>query len=346
MKIAFLAFPLTRGKETGRGLERVIDELCDYWNKKGVDYKFYDRGLIRNEVKAALASLRYLGTVKKMKADSYLAIYPVAGVFPALLKKHSLVTAVHDLVPFNVFGFDNWLKYAVKRWCIRYACKRSDHLITSYPSTKYQLVKLFGIDPEKITVIPYAVNHQNYYVEEKTEKNRYQVSFLGEAKRAKGMDSAILAFKEVQREIPAARLVLASRGSELMEMQKLAKDSLLRGSYTFVGFIPEDKMRKFYNQTDVFLFPSRYGFGLSSLEAAACGTPAVVGATLDAKDFWKDEDLLVDPDKPADLARKVVRLLTDRKLYEAKRAELIKIVKSYSWKTFSDQYLEVLKKSS
>ena len=336
---------MSRGLETGRGLERVIEEIRLYFLKNNISFDFYEGGLIRNEWKAVFLGLSYLAKLKGAKNGCYFAVYPVSAVFPSFIRKKPLVTAVHDMVPYFVHGYDNGLKYAVKRFCIRHACLHSDHLIVSFSSAKEKIVELFKINPDKITVISYGVDHGAYYPD-KTPKIKNRVAFLGEAKRAKGLDSVIRAFDGVLKKVPDATLVIASNGNELEQMKQLAKETLPAGSYEFAGFIPEEKMREFYNAAHVFVFPSRYGFGLSALEAMACGTPAIIGACLDSLDFIKDPDLLVNPDDTQDLARKISAFLTDRPMHAKKSQEAMEIAKKYSWDRMARQYHETLIKAA
>lgn len=341
MKLGICAFPLSRGKETGRGLEKVTQEFVDYLSGNNLDFEFSDSGIIRSEFRAFFSSLTYFFRLHKIQADCFFAFYPVAGFFPIFLRKKPVVLGVYDLIPFHVFGFDSRLKYAIKRFCIRYSCKRSEAIIVPFQTTKNEIVELFNVDPNKITVIPHGVNLQTYFPDPDIIKTHNQVAYLGEAKRAKGMDSIIRAFALVLDKRPTAKLKLASHGNELSEMKALAAQLLPRESYDFVGFVPEKKMRKFYTQADVFVFPSRYGFGLSSLEAMACGTPTIVGATLDAKEFLTDIDLIVDPDRVEDLATKILKLLEDQKMYERKSAEAIRMAKQFQWDKVCERYYNV-----
>ncbi|MCX6808600.1 MAG: glycosyltransferase family 1 protein [Candidatus Berkelbacteria bacterium] len=341
MKIGICAYPLSKGKETGRGLERVVSELCLYFDRQKIRYAFYDQGIIKSEIKAILQGFNFIQFLKKNQDDCYFAIYPVSAIFPILAKKRPVVTAVHDLIPFYVYGYANRLKYALKRWCIRFACKRSDHLIVPFMSSKEGIIKLFNVPEDKISVIPYGVDHETYFADKSTERSKNQVAFLGEARRAKGMDTLIKAFKLVLDQVPEAKLVLASNGDELEKMKKLAAETLPDKSYSFAGFIPENEMRKFYSSSELFVFPSRFGFGLSTLEAMACGTPAICSTTLDSKDFMKDQDLLVDPENIAEVATKIIKLLLDPEKYKEKSAEALKIAKKFSWENMARDYYNV-----
>lgn len=346
MELGICAFPLSRGKNTGRGLERVVEEFCSYLSFNSKKYFFYEKGIITNEFKAVLKSLEYLKELKKADNDCYFSIYPVAGIFPIALNKKKVITLVHDLIPYYISGFDNKIKYAIKRWCIKYTCKKSNILIVPFSSTKNQLIELFNITEKKIFIVPYGLDRSNYYLDRSIQKNQYQLSFLGEAKRAKGIDTVIKSFSQVIKKYPQAKLKIASNGRELDKMKKLSAELLPINSYEFLGFVPEEKMRQFYSETDVFLFPSRYGFGLSSLEAMACGTPAIVGENLDAKDFISDKDLLVNPEDYLELADKILALFQNRELYNQKISNALEIAKQYSWDIMSENYYDLCLKMS
>jgi glycosyltransferase involved in cell wall biosynthesis len=344
--LGICGFPLSRGKETGRGLERVIEEFCRFLNRRNVRFDFHDRGLIRSEIKAVIQSLAYLAGLKKTKNNCYFAVYAVSGIFPALLLKKPLVTLITDLIPFHVAGYDNWLKYAIKRWCVKFSSIRSDWLIVGSLSIRNELVDRFRIDARKIVVVPWGVDHKTYYPATNVTRISKRVAFLGEAKRAKGIDSVIRSFQFVVREVPDATLVIGGTGRDLEEMKQLAAESLPAGCCSFAGFVPEERMNEFYNSADIFVFPSRYGFGLSALEAMACGTPTLVGATLDAKDFFFDEDLLVNPDDNGQIAEKLISLLRDEEKKMKKAREAIEFAKQFSWDRMSQNYLNVCLRAS
>jgi glycosyltransferase involved in cell wall biosynthesis len=324
-------------------LEKVLAEICAELEKSHRNFSLYDSGVIKSEPEAILKSIPFLNKLRKARDDVYLAIYPVAAIFPLFLRKRPVITAVFDMIPYSVEGYDNRLKFAFKRWCIRFACEKSDYLIVDFSSNKDKIIHLFGVPDHKIALLSHlshGVNHRLYFPEAGFQK-QYSVSFLGEAKRSKGMDSIIRAFRLIRDELPRSSLTLASRGSELEQMKALAHSLLPEGSYEFVGFIPEDRMREFYNAADVFAFPSRYGMGLSSLEAMACGTPAIVGRDQDTKDFINDPDIMVDPDNEREIADKILRLFRDRDFYQQKVEQGLALAKQYSWETMTKKYYEL-----
>jgi glycosyltransferase involved in cell wall biosynthesis len=341
MKLGICGYPLSRGKETGWGLERVIEEFCRFLARTNVPFDFYDSGFIRSEIKAVIQSLPYLARLRKTKNSCYFAVYAVSGIFPALLRKKPLVTVITDLIPFHVAGYDNWLKYAIKRWCAKFSSVRSDLLIVGSASIKNEIVERFDLNPNKVVIVPWGVDHKTYHPAPNITKVSKRVAFLGEVKRAKGIDAVIRSFKFVIEKVTDATLVIGGTGRDLEEMKQLAAETLPAGCCTFAGFVPEARMNEFYNSADLFIFPSRYGFGLSALEAMACGTPTLVGATLDARDFFFDKDLLVDPDDDRQIAQKVISLLGDEEKKMKKADAAVEFARQFSWDSMSEKYVSV-----
>jgi glycosyltransferase involved in cell wall biosynthesis len=89
----------------------------------------------------------------------------------------------------------------------------------------------------------------------------------------------------------------------------------------FLGFVPFDTLRCFYESAAAFVFPSRYeGFGLPPLEAMACGTPVVTSNVSSLPEVVGEAAVLVNPENVFDIARGIREALLDETL----RAELIR----------------------
>jgi len=75
----------------------------------------------------------------------------------------------------------------------------------------------------------------------------------------------------------------------------------------------------------------------------ACGTPAIVGRTLDSTDFFTHELSLVDPNSPAELSARISLLLTDRQRYGDLREWSMSRLQSLSWARMAERYVEFWK---
>jgi glycosyltransferase involved in cell wall biosynthesis len=110
----------------------------------------------------------------------------------------------------------------------------------------------------------------------------------------------------------------------------------------FLGFVPFDTMRVFYEAATAFVFPSLYeGFGLPPLEAMASGTPVITSSTSSLPEVVGDAAMLVNPENVFDIARGIKEVLLNpslrTQLIEAGRIQVAK----YSWKNTAQQVLEI-----
>jgi glycosyltransferase involved in cell wall biosynthesis len=110
----------------------------------------------------------------------------------------------------------------------------------------------------------------------------------------------------------------------------------------FLGFVPFDTLRCFYESAAAFVFPSRHeGFGLPPLEAMACGTPVVTSNVSSLPEVAGDAAMLVNPGNVFDIARGIREVLTDEPL----RAELIRRGRAqaarFSWERSAREVLEI-----
>ena len=102
--------------------------------------------------------------------------------------------------------------------------------------------------------------------------------YVGRLKRYKALDTAIRAVAALRRSgaVPDARLLVAGSGDDRPRLERAAADEGLGAAVTFLGFVSEERKVELYRQAWAVVFPSpKEGWGITNVEAAACGTPAV-----------------------------------------------------------------------
>lgn len=92
-----------------------------------------------------------------------------------------------------------------------------------------------------------------------------------------GVDNLILAMKQVTAAFPDACLLVGGTGYMEATLRDLVRAEKLERNVTLLGFVPEDRLPAYYRAADLFVLPTQAyeGFGLSTLEALASGTPVV-----------------------------------------------------------------------
>ncbi len=110
----------------------------------------------------------------------------------------------------------------------------------------------------------------------------------------------------------------------------------------FLGFVPLETLRVFYEAAAAFVFPSLYeGFGLPPLEAMACGTPVVTSGVSSLPEVVGDAAMLVNPENVFDIARGIREVLLDERLRQRMIERGRLQVKRFSWERTAAEVLDV-----
>lgn len=136
--------------------------------------------------------------------------------------------------------------------------------------------------------------------------------------------------------------------SPLLEDVKGISTSLgISDKVKFVGKLPDEELAHFYNGSDFFVFPSLYeGFGLTVLEAMACGTPVIASQIGSVNEVAQDTVHYFHPDREDELVQSMNRFLTDQVLKEELRVRALNRARQFNWEKSARILLEELKNNA
>ncbi len=215
-----------------------------------------------------------------------------------------------------------------------------------------QIKKYIEKYPEKFEEIPFGVDQERFYPQEKDQAllKRHNlkesdkiVLFVGGLDRAhyfKGVDHLIRAFKLVIDHLSSGRyiLLIVGQGDLKPSYEKLVQDLKIEDNIIFVDQVSDEDLPKYYNLTDLFVLPSidkSEAFGLVLLEAMACAKPCLASDLAGVRTVIESGKTgsLVDPQNVDDLAKKIVYLLINEDLSK-KLGQLgwKKVKEKYSWR--------------
>lgn len=222
------------------------------------------------------------------------------------------------------------------------------------------MAEVYGVDRDRIVMIPPGYDDLRFYPVSDAEREsiRRRIRFDGQAVLAlgrmasnKGYDLLVRAFATVARKMPDARLYLSAGGSLVSdeeqqmrrELDRMVEELELSGRVDFLPFIPDEELVDYYRAADLFVLCSRYEpFGMTTIEAMACGTPAVVtthGGLWQELEFGVDA-IFADPFDPDELAVAISQALSYDDLRERLREQAIRKVRScYTWGNIAQQLL-------
>jgi glycosyltransferase involved in cell wall biosynthesis len=179
-----------------------------------------------------------------------------------------------------------------------------------------------GLPEEEITVIPNGVDLALYRPDPGTERyDTPTLLYLGRLKRYKRVDLPIRALAALREGGVAARLVIAGAGDHDGALRALTAELGLGDVVEFRGFVSQDEKLELFRRAWVHILTSpKEGWGITNLEAAACGTPTVASDSPGLRDSVVDgETGFLVPHGRVDLLAARIRTLIEE---AALRAEL------------------------
>lgn len=204
---------------------------------------------------------------------------PVGGDIPTLLTVHDL-SFVHypEVYPTALVSYLN----RVVPWSIW----RASHVLADSAATKADLLAIWRVPADKITVLYSGVNEQFQSVTEPelltAVAARYQLDdapyllAVGTVQPRKNYQMLIRAFAPIAAEWPHNLYIAGGKGWLYDDMMAEVERQGLNGRVRFLGFVADEDLPALYSGATLFLFPSLYeGFGLPLLEAMRCGVPVV-----------------------------------------------------------------------
>ena len=147
---------------------------------------------------------------------------------------------------------------------------------------------------------------------ERTFSEPLTVGVVSRLERIKGMDLVVPAFAEVRRRCPGVRLLIVGDGTLRPLMERQARELGCIGAVEWAGRQPQDTLPALYGRMDIVWMPSRSeGFGLTAIEAMACGCVVVAARTGGLPEVVPDGEvgLLHEPESTASLTEKTVALI-------------------------------------
>jgi glycosyltransferase involved in cell wall biosynthesis len=199
---------------------------------------------------------------------------------------------------------------------IPFVYRRTPFLAIS-ESTREDLVRR-GIARERVSVARCGLDQSAYRVDVAPEDRRAPVVvFLGRLRRYKGAQWLLRAFPSVLKEVPDAALHIVGDGPYRPVLERLASSLGLSGHVSFLGALAHPGKVAALNAAQIAAVPSpKEGWGLTVIEANACGAPVVASRSPGLVESVRDGEtgLLVPHADPQALAGAIVRLLRDRDL--------------------------------
>ncbi len=267
-----------------------------------------------------------------------------------LPKKIKRVNFIHDLTPILFPEYHVFMGWFLHRIFLRRILLKASLVLTNSEHSKSDLLRLYPFISRKTKVIHLGVDQifeptSNSKVLEKYSIHEEYILFVGTIEPRKNIKLLISAFEFLKsRNRFGGKLVLiGKKGWKSKTIIHSIFDSSYRQYINWLGYVKIEDLPALYSHAKLFVFPSIYeGFGLSVLEAMACGTPCLVSKSSsltevggNAVEYFKEGDL-------TDLSNKLAYLLNgETKLLEMARKSKQQASK-FSWHLFANSFIQAL----
>lgn len=301
---------------------------------------------------------QYPRTLKNLDVDICHVIDHSDGYLNYWLKRYKKpsVTTCHDLInlikPETFQGRASFPLISMTAWKLAIqGMRESKHIIAVSSHTKKDAVEHLEIAPHAITVVPNAVDAifrplsqddiHTFRHEKKISRDTLCLLNVGSNNARKNVLTALKALT-VLKERGLSVLFWKVGADFNIEQKDFIKAYNLESCINYLGQPNEETLVKIYNAADVLLAPSLYeGFGLTILEAMACGTAVVTANVTSIPEVAGDAAILTDP-LDVNAITKAIQQLHDKPLYHEELVERgLNRIKQFTWEKTAERVANI-----
>jgi len=290
------------------------------------DFHYVNSKVVHSRVPSKLLNLAFkfgLSNIEKLTGDVDWFFMPNLNQFN-ISANTKLAITVHDLSPVVTPEFYN-LKRNIWHKFLNYkkAFERANVLFAVSEYTKNDLIRIFGVDEQKIKVVYPGVDHKQFNLSissdaQRSARNQYglpgdYILFLNTIEPRKNLAGVISAFEKIRS--PASLVIAGRLGWKYKNDFKLINNSKKSAKIRYIGYVAQEDKPALIKMAKTLIYPSFYeGFGFQPLEAMAIGTPVIASHLTSLPEIVGDAGLLVDPYNSNSLAGAMEQILSNATL--------------------------------
>lgn len=244
------------------------------------------------------------------------------------------------------------VKHLLYKKIIKSAIKKSLNILTPSNFTRKDILDIFKVPEEKITVTYEGGPSNNLLKKIPNDKilkkfnlKRPFILYVGNAYPHKNLDNLLNSLKYIPSNV---HLVLVGKKDDFYEkLEKLSDKNDYSDRVIFTGFVTDEDLVALYKDSSAFIFPSlNEGFGLPALEAQNFGLPVLTSNRSSLPEILGNSALYFNPLKPKDIAEKIKKVLNSKEIREGLVLKGYNKIKEYSWAKMARETLKVYEESA
>lgn len=238
--------------------------------------------------------------------------------------------------------------YMVLKPVLRKIWGNADALIANSEGLKMRALEFE--DQYPVTVIENGVDVKYFTPERKIADTGSCVNilFVSRLIERKGLQFLIPHLRKIESEVMekcgrSIELVVVGDGPYRNVLENLVHETGAQNLVRFMGGKNKDELRKYYQQADIFVFPSMWeGMPNVVLEAMACGLPIIITPCEGSRELVTDNGIITTVE---DLSDNLVKLCTDSRLRASMgRNSIRNVERDFRWESIGERYLGILKR--
>lgn len=365
MKIAFVrTMPHFSMDVYADGLIAGLRTVCPNWEMIGLAPQSFDRhsrSLVIRAQKSYERFWRFPKNVQQESADIFHIIDHSDAHIVRWLRKtgRPVVVTCHDLInilyPENLQGSvrlpivsDRLGRYSIQ------GMEYADAIVAVSSETAKNIDRVLNIEPDRVTIIPNAVESVFHPLPKKqSQAFRHQLNVpsdtfcllnVGGNHPRKNLIAILKALNIIkQRGLSVQFWKISDDFTD--EDKRFIQTHELEDSIKYLGYLDKPTLVQAYNGADVLIAPSFHeGFGITLLEAMACGTPVITSNVSAMPEVVDDAGILVSPNNSQTIADAVYRLRGNPIYYQELQEKGLKRVQSFTWQKVAEQMTKVYEK--
>ncbi len=289
--------------------------------------------------------------INRLKPDLY---HGLTNELPFTIKKTGVksIVTIHDLIFLHYPHFYKAIDRTIYNYKFRRACKDANHIVAVSECTKRDIIRFYGIQADKISVIYQGCHEQ--FMQQANEETKKRVAeklnlpenfilSVGTVEERKNLLFTVKALKESG--LKNKLVVIGKLTKYAQQVSAFIQRSNMQEQVIFLSNVNYTELPVVYQLASLFVYPSLYeGFGIPIIEALHSNTPVIAATGSCLEEAGGKSSIYVNPHNHTEFAQAMQRALSDEKLRENMISEGVKHVQRFNHAELSSQMMELYQK--
>lgn len=323
----------------------IFDGAMEIENIDGIEVRrFGSRNLFNFYVKKL-----YKRAVKSEEFDIVIDdINKIPFYMPCFVKKPLLAISHHFFGKsiFKEAGLISGSYVYFSEFLVNFIYKKTPFAVVSESTLNEFLERKFNKD--NFDIIYNAIDTASFPFEHnQTDQNNFRIAYFGRLKKYKSVEQLFYSFKEFLEKYPNSKLEVIGRGDYREFLENLSVKLGFSDKVIFYGFVTNEEKVRILSEVDVVVNTSqKEGWGITNIEANACGTPVISANVPGLRDSVDNENsgLLYEYGNIQDLTKQLETALINPEMKQHLREGAVSWARKFSWDFSAEKMIKLCEK--